>query len=333
MGQHVLTAPDPAWAEAFRDAAETVAGALGWACCSVHHIGSTAVSAVPARADIDMLAVVRHQAARRWANRAIQALGYTMSGGVYRKTLAGLSYTLRIAAVGDPEIRRSLAIRDDLRTHRAVAAAYAEAKRRWAEDPPGYALHKRAWLDARQAVADAWWARVPVVVLSGPVGVGKTTVAGAVAEMLAERGVAHLFVDLDALTDISPRSPGDSFAWGVASAALGGVWAVGRASGARVLIVAQVVERESDRTALADAVPGADVRIVRLEASRESLAQRLQARHRPGPALDWHWRRALTLKAKLAQWGPSDVVVDTTSLEPVDAAAVILERLGEALTF
>jgi adenylylsulfate kinase len=334
MSQGVLAPPDPAWAEAFREAAETVAGALGWPCCAVHHVGSTAVPGVPARPEIDMLVVIRRDAARRSADRALRALGYKVSAaasGVYERRHAGLWYGVRLAAVGDPLIDRCLALRDDLRAHAAVAAAYGRAKHVWAQNPARYPFHKRSWLDARQAVAQAWWARVPVLVMSGPVGVGKTTVAEAVAEALAARGVARLFVDLDALTEMWPRTPGDPFAWGLASAALGGLWAVARASGARALVAAQVVERESDRTALADAVPGADVRIVRLEASPECLARRLQSRHPPGPALDWHWRRARTLQSQLARSGPSDLVMDTTDLSPDAVAAAILDRLEETL--
>ena len=51
--------------------------------------------------------------------------------------------------------------------------------------------------------------RVPVLVLSGPVGVGKTTVAHEMFDQLSGRDVAHAVVDLDALGICWPYGEGD----------------------------------------------------------------------------------------------------------------------------
>ncbi len=51
---------------------------------------------------------------------------------------------------------------------------------------------------------------VPTLVLTGPVGVGKTVVAWEVAEILEERGVSFGCFDPDAI-HFRPRPPDDPF--------------------------------------------------------------------------------------------------------------------------
>ena len=50
-----------------------------------------------------------------------------------------------------------------------------------------------------------------LLLISGPVGVGKTTVANELSTLLEVDGIAHTFVDLDALTYTFPRSASDAF--------------------------------------------------------------------------------------------------------------------------
>jgi len=52
---------------------------------------------------------------------------------------------------------------------------------------------------------------IPVLILSGPIGVGKTTVVPEIADLLVANGVRHAVVDLDALTWCFPRPAGDRF--------------------------------------------------------------------------------------------------------------------------
>jgi len=50
---------------------------------------------------------------------------------------------------------------------------------------------------------------LPVVILSGPVGVGKTSVGSAMNTILEQRSVPHTFVDFDQLRYTFPRSTDD----------------------------------------------------------------------------------------------------------------------------
>ncbi|MGY4766497.1 hypothetical protein ACXC9Q_06220 [Kribbella sp. CWNU-51] len=49
------------------------------------------------------------------------------------------------------------------------------------------------------------------LLITGPVGIGKTAVAGAVGEALAEVGVPGAVIDLDGLASAWPAPPDDRF--------------------------------------------------------------------------------------------------------------------------
>src|SRR5438105_15288750 len=52
---------------------------------------------------------------------------------------------------------------------------------------------------------------VPTLLVTGPVGVGKSTVAAAVSDLLTMRGVAHAFADMDCFSHFHPRPADDRF--------------------------------------------------------------------------------------------------------------------------
>jgi hypothetical protein len=54
-------------------------------------------------------------------------------------------------------------------------------------------------------------ASVPVLVVTGPVGVGKTSVSEEIFDQLAARDITHAVVDLDALGLSWPYGEGDPF--------------------------------------------------------------------------------------------------------------------------
>ena len=165
--------------------------------------------------------------------------------------------------------------------------------------------------------------RVPVLVISGPVGVGKTTVGDELTYVLEERGVPHTFVDLDGLTHTFPRPEEDPFGEELAMQNLSDVWRNSAAAGSRNLIVARVIEIDGSLRRVHDAVPGAEVRLVRLRASFEELRQRVRSRE-IGPGRAWHERRSLELAERL-EAREHDRVVDTDARSPRDVATELAD--------
>jgi ribose 1,5-bisphosphokinase PhnN len=162
----------------------------------------------------------------------------------------------------------------------------------------------------------------PLLIISGPVGAGKTTVGQAVHELLASRRVPNTFVDLDALTNTWPAPAEDHFNLTLACACLGAMWRHACAARSRNLIVAQVVEHTAARDAIARAVDARSVAVVALRASPANLRARVAERGRDtGVALEWHLARAEELHAQFARDDPADVAVETDG-RSIEAVAV-----------
>lgn len=108
---------------------------------------------------------------------------------------------------------------------------------------------------------------VPTIIVTGPVGVGKTTVAGEMGLHLLDAKVPHATVDFDQLTACYPR-PTDDDRWGTKLGLmnLAALWKNYERSGARRLLIARVLESRSELDGFRGAVPGADILVVRLRA-------------------------------------------------------------------
>lgn len=168
---------------------------------------------------------------------------------------------------------------------------------------------------------------VPLLVISGPVGVGKTTVGYEASALLTRRRIPHTFVDLDGLAQTHPRPKDDRFGERLALRNLRGVWANCAAAGSRNLIVARVVERQADLDRIADVVPDAKPFVCQLRAADETLVERVRRRE-VGPETRWHEERALQLSRSLSQTAPADHRIGTDGRTVTDIAQEIVELVG-----
>ena len=66
--------------------------------------------------------------------------------------------------------------------------------------------------------------KLPVLVITGPVGVGKTTVAAALSELLGQADLAHAVIDLDWLRWCYPSPANDPFHLELGIQNLAAVW-------------------------------------------------------------------------------------------------------------
>jgi adenylylsulfate kinase-like enzyme len=114
---------------------------------------------------------------------------------------------------------------------------------------------------------------VPVLLITGPVGVGKSTIALEVSNLLERVGTSHAVVDLDALGWAYSSPPDDPYNTRLALRNLAAVWANYAAIGVERLVIAYVVETHAELDAYREAIPGAELTIVRLRAASETLRE------------------------------------------------------------
>jgi adenylylsulfate kinase len=163
---------------------------------------------------------------------------------------------------------------------------------------------------------------IRVIVITGSMGAGKTTVLGEAADLLAAHGMAYAAVDLDALgVSHLNDSAGD-----LAYANLRSVWANYAAAGARHVLVATAVESRSELDRLHDAIPHAEFVVCRLRAPLETMKERVRLRE-PGMHQEKFVARVAELERLLDAAAVEDFTV-TNSGSVTDAAREMLVKAG-----
>jgi adenylylsulfate kinase-like enzyme len=165
--------------------------------------------------------------------------------------------------------------------------------------------------------------------LTGAVGAGKTTVAEALGDLLAQQGVVNAVVDSDEIRRLRPPPAGDPFQLEVQLANIAAMAATFRAAGAQVLVVAGVIEGRADLDRARAAVAPGSATVVRLTTRPDALQARLAARHADDETVRaWHAARAVELTGILDASGIADLELDTTDLTPRQAAEALAVHLG-----
>lgn len=164
-----LVPPNEEWPALARAAGEHFAQALGDNLVTVHHIGSTSIPGIYAKAILDLLPEVRSLERLDEARPQIEALGYAYWG---EYGLPGRRFCPRVVEgvrrvnvhcyqTDHPELVRHLAFRDYLRAHPETARAYEAEKRRCARlhalDAFAYTECKSDWIKATERLALEWY--------------------------------------------------------------------------------------------------------------------------------------------------------------------------------
>ena len=168
---------------------------------------------------------------------------------------------------------------------------------------------------------------VPVLVLTGPVGVGKSTVASEAARLLREAHVSYALVDLPRIGEAWPPPADDPWNERLIHCNLASMWPNFRAAGASRLLICRVLECRSLLRYIADAVPGSDIKVVRLRAPLALLHERLSARQSPRPA-DWYVNAATYLVERMERSHVEDHLVDNDGRLPYEVAQDVLRCVG-----
>src|SRR6266511_1749119 len=107
-----------------------------------------------------------------------------------------------------------------------------------------------------------------VIVITGSMGSGKTTVMAEASDLLAAAGVNHAAIDLDAL-GIAHVPEG---AWpDLAYRNLASIWENFARAGATNLLIAEAVESAEELDRIQSAIPDADIVVCRLRARPETM--------------------------------------------------------------
>ena len=169
-------------------------------------------------------------------------------------------------------------------------------------------------------------ASVPVLVITGPVGVGKSTVAAQAAWLLREADVPHAVVDLPWTGQCWPVPADDPWNERLSHRNLACMWANFREAGADRLIVVRVLEARSLLRRVSEAVPGAEITVVRLRAPVAVLHQRIRSREAGDPS--WFLDAATHTAQVLEQASVEDVIADNQDRSAAVVAHDILRRVG-----
>lgn len=168
------------------------------------------------------------------------------------------------------------------------------------------------------------------LVISGPPGVGKTTVGWRVFDRCTDADDNPAFIDLDMMGAAWPAPDDDPYQSRLKARNLAAVWNNYRNVGSRRLIMAGVVESQTDQNMLAAAV-GSPVIVCNLLATPAALESRIRGRGRDhGPDLEKLITRAAGLSGQLIQASVSGFAVETDDRSIDEIADEVLQHWDAA---
>lgn len=170
-------------------------------------------------------------------------------------------------------------------------------------------------------------APVPVLLVTGPVGVGKTVVTGEAASLLTEAGIPHAMADLAVIGACWPPPADDRWNEELIHANLACMWQNFQRAGATRLLLCRVLEARSLLRRVTEAVPGADITVVRLRSPWKLVEARIIARE-AGRDPQWYLSTAAYLFDRLEHAGVEDYVVDNDDRLVTHVAADALRAAG-----
>jgi hypothetical protein len=165
---------------------------------------------------------------------------------------------------------------------------------------------------------------IQVVVISGSMGAGKTTVMAEASDVLTASGIAHAAIDLDALgVGYLPNE-----AWSdLTYRNLASVWVNYRAVGISRLLIAEAVENHGELDLIRNAIPGAEILVCRLKVRLTTMQQRVRVRE-PGMLREQLVTRVTNLEALLDAARLEDFEVENDDVPVTEVARFVLLRSG-----
>jgi ribose 1,5-bisphosphokinase PhnN len=165
---------------------------------------------------------------------------------------------------------------------------------------------------------------VKVIVISGSMGSGKTTVLGEASDILSEREFVHAILDLDAIGTV--LLPDDS-SRDLSIRNLQAVFTNFTTAGITRVLLAAAVESREHLQALRGAMSEPELVVCRLTAAVETMERRLRVRE-PGMHQEQFVTRSRELDARLEVAHVEDFTALNDGRSVTDVATEVLHRAG-----
>ena len=166
---------------------------------------------------------------------------------------------------------------------------------------------------------------IPVLAISGPVGVGKTSVLIEVHDILSRAELPHGCIERDALGYSWPEK--GRFNEETIERNLACVVSNFIEAGAARLLIAGVIESAADLEVYRRCIPNPEIQICRLTADLNIRHDRLRSREK-GAGLNWHLERTAELDQIFDAAKIEDFIVDNGNRSLREVALEVLERAG-----
>ncbi|GAA3348441.1 hypothetical protein GCM10020358_66970 [Amorphoplanes nipponensis] len=277
--------------------------------------------------------------------------------GIHTEYLTRAALTVLRMRCDQPELRRRLEARARPGEQRESALRDAEVLDRGSLDYPVLDTTGRTVAEVLRTVRDRWpdqpvrqpgpWPDPPrtpgeILWLCGTTAVGKSMIGWEVADRSRRAGHITGFVDLQQIGFLHPATGHDAGHHRLKAANLAAVWADFHGYGARRLVVVGPVEHHSQVLRYLRTLPAATVRLYRLHAGPDQLAERIrqrglgggppiagdELRGRPAVVLARAREAAVAQAAALESADIGDVRIDTDGRTVEDVADEISKRRG-----
>lgn len=174
-----------------------------------------------------------------------------------------------------------------------------------------------------------------LLLITGPAGVGKSTLTWELSAQLAAADVAHAVIESDELDRVFPKPTSDELErlqpgiTDVSSLNLAAIWATYRKLGhSRLIMSGVMLHLRFDRRWILAAIPDAKIIVVRLIATEAALLARL-AQREVGSGAAEQAERSLRQARRMANQDAEElIVVSTDGKSPPEIAEPILAALG-----